>query len=311
LVKKTGWHFLFINPRSFSGVPQAYLSRTLLIILAIVSIAGLCGLTRLVWFTASYGIAKFGVYGARCENDGLLQKIKVLDKSIVKESEILDSLIVFEDKLRLQYGLNLISDDVRQAGVGGRPSREEMLIATMLDPVLMRAEAVKESIAVLLRKAELQDSTLSQTQDLVSLLHSRWAQIPSIWPTNGSVTSHYGCRFHPLLNRTVFHDGIDIANAIRTPVYATAGGIVKFAGVREHFGRVIMIEHPGSGLETVYAHLHQFTTSPGKIVKRGELIGYMGNSGRSTGPHLHYEVRNSKGNVDPSGYILSSDLIVD
>lgn len=311
MVKKTGWHFVFLNPRSYSGVSQVYLSRTLLITLTILFVAGLFGLIRLGWFSASYGIAKLGVYEARSENDGLLQKIKLLNKSIVKESEVLDSLIVFEDKLRLQYGLNPISDDVRQAGVGGRPSREEMLIATMLDPVLMRAEAVKESIAVLLRKAELQDSTLSQTQDLVSLLHNRWAQIPSIWPTNGSVSSHYGSRFHPISNRTLFHDGIDIANKLRTPVYATANGVVKFAGVRDFFGRVIMIEHPNSGLETVYAHLQQFATSPGKVVKRGELIGYMGNSGRSTGPHLHYEVRNVKGNVDPSNYLLPADLIVD
>ena len=310
-MKKKGWHFVLITPKSLSRVRQTYLGINALLVFKILSLAGLFGLFRLVWFSTSYAIAKFGVNEARRENNRLLQNVKTLDRYILKESDRLDVLVSFEDKIRLQYGLNRISDDVRQAGVGGRPSREEMLIATMLDPVLMRAEAVKESIIVLLRKAELQDSTLSQTSNLVSLQRTRWSQLPSIWPTHGRITSSFGYRFHPISKHNLFHDGIDIANKIWTPVYATANGVVKFAGVKEYFGRVIIIEHPGSNSETVYAHLHQFVTSQGKMVRRGELIGYMGNSGRSTGPHLHYEVRMAGRNVNPFSYILPSDVIVD
>ena len=144
-MKKKGWHFVLITPKSLSRVRQTYLGINALLVFTILSLAGLFGLFRLVWFSTSYAIAKFGVNEARRENNRLLQNVKTLDRYILKESDRLDVLVSFEDKIRLQYGLNRISDDVRQAGVGGRPSREEMLIATMLDPVLMRAEAVKES----------------------------------------------------------------------------------------------------------------------------------------------------------------------
>lgn len=287
------------------------MSGVIIILLVVSSIIGLAGMARLIWYTGSCVSAKFGVYEARRDNHGLIKKINFLNRFINQETEKVNSLVAFEDRIRLQYGMDRISEDVRKAGVGGRPERDDLLHATMLDPVLIRAEAVRESLVVLLRKAELQDSTLTRVSDNVSKIHSTWSQRPSIWPTQGRITSGFGYRFHPILGHTLFHDGIDIANKIWTPIHATANGIVKFVGRKKYFGRVVMINHPKSDCETVYAHLHQFAVSDGQVVRRGELIGYMGNSGRSTGSHVHYEVRKSKRKVNPQNFILPTDAIVD
>jgi murein DD-endopeptidase MepM/ murein hydrolase activator NlpD len=251
------------------------------------------------------------VYEARRENRGLLMKIKFLNKFITKENEKINALVAFENKVRLQYGMNRISDDIRQAGVGGRPAREDILLTNMLDPVLLRAEAVRESLVILLRKSELQDSTLSRVAGNVVRIHKKWSQRPSIWPTQGRVTSYFGYRFHPIAGHRLFHDGLDIANKTWTPIYATADGIIKFVGRKDYFGRMVTIRHPESDCQTVYAHLQRAAVTEGQVVQRGDLIGYMGATGRTTGTHLHYEVRVNNRPVNPLSYILPSDAIVD
>ena len=109
----------------------------------------------------------------------------------------------------------------------------------------------------------------------------------------------------------LFHDGLDIANKVWTPIYATADGIVRTSCIRDYFGRMISIDHPVCDCQTIFGHLHQSVVVPGQVVKRGDLIGYMGNTGRSTGSHLHYEVRVNGHAVNPLSYILPTDAIVD
>lgn len=310
-MKKSRWGFVVVTAQSMSRVRQVYLSGIILVVLAIFSCVGFIGVARVMWFTSSSISGKFGVYEARRENRGLLMKIKFLNKFIAKENNKVDKLVQFEDKIRLQYGMSRISDDIRQAGVGGRPAREDLLLSNMMDPVLLKAEAVRESLKVLLRKSELQDSTLSHMASNVLRIHKKWAQRPSIWPTQGRITSYYGYRFHPIAGHRLFHDGIDIANKTWTPIYSTADGIVKFVGRKDYFGRMVRIDHPEVNCETVYAHLHKEAVAEGQIVKRGDLIGYMGNTGRTTGTHLHYEVHVNKRTVNPLTYILPSDAIVD
>lgn len=311
-MKKTGWRMLFVTEQTDSKARQATLSKGLLIMLVVFSLAGLGGMTRLVWVSSSFAYAKFGVYEARRENEGLLKKTAFLNKFISKEAEKIDQLIEFENKVRLQYGMNKISDDVRLAGIGGVPDREEqMMMISLFDPVLKQAEAVKLRTRDLLRKAVLQDSTLTQMSGIVSKTHRQWLQQPSIWPAQGRITSRFGYRFHPIVKRNMFHSGLDIANQAGTPIFAPADGIVKFAGTNEHFGRLVELKHSENGIETLFAHLQQFVVTKGQSVKRGELLGYMGSTGRSTGSHLHYEVRIDGKRVDPLGFILPSDVVID
>jgi hypothetical protein len=156
-------------------VRQIGFSGLALALFTVISVLGIVGMVRLIKIGGSYTVAKFGVYEARRENDGLLSKIKFLGRFMAKEADKIEQLVEFEDAKRLQYGLNKISKDVRQAGVGGLPESGEMMLTTLLDPVLLKAEAVKESIIVLLRRAELQDSTFTQMSSCVEILHKQWS----------------------------------------------------------------------------------------------------------------------------------------
>jgi murein DD-endopeptidase MepM/ murein hydrolase activator NlpD len=310
-MKKMNWGFVVVTAESLTRVRQINFSTIFLVIVLAITIAGFAGMGRLILFTSTYASAKFGVYEARRENRGLMMKIKFINKFIDQENQKIYDLVRFEDNIRLQYGMDKISEDVRKAGVGGRPSPEELLLSTLLDPVLIRAESIRDSLSVMLRKTQLQDSTLSRVTDNVTKMKKKWAQRPSIWPTDGRVTSYFGNRFHPIEEQVLFHDGLDIANKTGTPIYAPADGIVKFVGIQENYGRMITINHHDSNCETIYGHLQQAEVSSGQIIHRGDLIGFMGSTGRSTGSHLHYEVRVNEHAIDPFNYILPTDVVVD
>jgi len=128
------------------------------------------------------------------------------------------------------------------------------------------------------------------------------ASAPSLWPVQGLVTSSFGERQDPFNGEGAFHKGIDIAAPIGQPIRATADGTVVIAGMAGGYGREIRIDH-GHGISTVYGHMSAFAVTAGEDVKRGEVIGYVGSSGRSTGPHLHYEVRVRDTPVNPHKYL--------
>jgi murein DD-endopeptidase MepM/ murein hydrolase activator NlpD len=128
------------------------------------------------------------------------------------------------------------------------------------------------------------------------------ANAPTLWPVQGTVTSSFGERLDPFRGEGAFHTGIDIATSLGDAVRATADGTVIKAEMSSGYGREIVIDH-GYGIETLYAHLSGFAVTSGQDVRRGEIIGYVGSSGRSTGPHLHYEVRIHNIPVNPHKYL--------
>lgn len=129
--------------------------------------------------------------------------------------------------------------------------------------------------------------------------------VPSRMPVeNVKLTSGYGMRDHPILRKRARHNGVDLAAVHGTPVYATADGMIGKAQYWGSYGNYVQIEH-GGALETRYGHLSAYVVAAGDIVHKGELIGYVGSTGRSTGPHLHYEVRVEGEPVDPRPYMLA------
>lgn len=128
------------------------------------------------------------------------------------------------------------------------------------------------------------------------------ADAPSLWPVVGPITSSFGERQDPFNGEGAFHAGIDISTSFGQPVHATADGVVLTAGLASGYGREILVDH-GHGIETLYGHLSGFAVSSGQEVKRGQIIGYVGTSGRTTGPHLHYEVRIRNTPVNPHKYL--------
>lgn len=157
---------------------------------------------------------------------------------------------------------------------------------------------------------ELHDATefeeVSQQQLLLFLRDNKEAVLstPSIWPTRGRITSPFGYRSSPTTGRRTLHKGLDIANKIGTPVIAPARGTVTFAGWDKAYGKSIIISH-GNNIVTRYAHLNDIKVKQGQTVQRSEVIGALGNTGRSTGPHLHYEVMIGGVPVNPMRYILN------
>ena len=132
-----------------------------------------------------------------------------------------------------------------------------------------------------------------------------WASMlnaPSLWPVVGRITSSFGQRLDPFNGEGAFHSGIDIGTTYGESVRATADGVVLKASFGNGYGREIMIDH-GNGIQTVYGHLSGFAVTAGERVRRGQVIGYVGDSGRSTGPHLHYEVRIRDTPVNPHKYL--------
>ncbi len=128
-------------------------------------------------------------------------------------------------------------------------------------------------------------------------------QVAFDWPSdNTRVISGFGYRQHPLGGGVLFHKGIDLPLSMETPVYAASSGIVSFAGRRSSYGILLTISHPGN-YQTRYAHLSNIVVKPGDFVSAGDLVAYSGNTGRSTGPHLHFEIRKDGVPVDPKKYL--------
>jgi murein DD-endopeptidase MepM/ murein hydrolase activator NlpD len=133
----------------------------------------------------------------------------------------------------------------------------------------------------------------------------RMAEAPNLWPVEGRITGSFGERIDPFNGEGAFHRGIDISTAFGTRVLAPADGIVLFAGTENGYGRLIEIDH-GHGFITRYGHLSSFAVNAGQRVSRSQVIGYVGMSGRSTGPHLHYEVWVHNSPVNPYKFLRMS-----
>ncbi|MBI4365912.1 MAG: M23 family metallopeptidase, partial [Deltaproteobacteria bacterium] len=131
---------------------------------------------------------------------------------------------------------------------------------------------------------------------------SFWAAIPSLWPVQGFVTSGFGYRGATRVGGTRFHEGIDIASPLGTPVHASGDGIVTYAGYRGGFGKMVVIDH-GFGLSTVYGHNAELYVQEGQRIRRGTVLASIGMTGRTSGPHLHYEVLVDGVPVDPMRYL--------
>lgn len=147
----------------------------------------------------------------------------------------------------------------------------------------------KEHFDLIKQKIEQQLASHKEIINYIKLQKELYKYTPLIWPTKGRVVSPFGYRIHPVYDIEHFHTGIDIANSFGTPVYATAYGVVKYAGWQSGYGKVVVIEHK-FGYTTVYAHLSSIKVKLGQKVSRGDLIGLVGDTGTTTGPHLHYEV---------------------
>lgn len=235
-----------------------------------------------------------------------LQDMKIqyelLNKKVKQSQTVLGEIESRDNNIyRSYFELDPISEDVRKAGFGGvnRYAKFEDWKYSDL------AVDLAKNIDVLNKQLVIQSKSLDEVVVSAKEKEKMLAHLPAIQPVANKdlkrLSSGFGLRIHPILKIGKLHKGIDFAAQVGTPIYATADGKVKEAGRHGGYGNVVIINH-GYGYETLYGHMSRVKTATGKQVKRGDIIGYVGSTGLSTGPHLHYEVHKDGEPIDPVSF---------
>ena len=208
-----------------------------------------------------------------------------------------------DTKLRRAVSLGPRDKAQQVLGIGG-PDELGLQNLTALGEK-KQAEALKEmseELTQLKGAASRQEASLQMLIDYFEDKRSLFASTPSVWPVRGWVTSRFGTRTSPFSGILKFHEGLDIAAQTGTPVVSSADGVVVKASFGTGYGNMVEISH-GYGIKTIYAHNSRLNVKAGQRVRRGDVIAYAGDSGSSTGPHLHYEVRLNGLPVNPAKYL--------
>ena len=241
----------------------------------------------------------------RDENLTLRTQLKSVRERIEHIGSTLDRVERFDQKLR---SMTLLSDPQRNLAMGptepeaGTTAPTTDTQFTQLTPT-ETPKLLMGRLDKLSAEATRQEQSLQELQAYFQDQKSLLASTPSIWPARGWVTSDFGQRLDPYTAERVTHAGLDIAAPHGKEVYSPSDGTVVFAGLEGGYGNVIVIDH-GYGIKTRYGHLAKMLVKAGDRVKRGAHIAAVGNTGRSTGPHLHYEVRVNGIPQNPRKFIL-------
>ncbi len=233
------------------------------------------------------------------ENKKLRRKINVLG---IKKDSLLKKLEILTDKLnklRNFAGLEPFEKGLLEMGKGGELIPE------------LKENDLEKRLDYMLNITKIFDEKVKEIEDYINKKGKELAHTPSIMPVrSGWITSRFGYRRDPFTGKLKLHEGIDISGSYGAPVFATADGRVTYAGWRHGYGLVVEIDH-GNGFKTRYAHNSKILVKVGQKVKRGDIIALMGKTGRTTGVHVHYEVRLFNKPLNPMNYIIPDHLYFD
>src|SRR5580704_17128936 len=258
-------------------------------VLAILSIVGgitvaaaVASYTRMLWKVGNYNTL-------RRKQDNLQKQFQALQKTVTDTDQRLSSLQSLATEVAVTYGFVRLRNS--PFGVGNTPGEPN---ASFEETLAQFNFLEKNATAAALASTGLH---LLPTSGLGEMTFT-----PSLWPVIGQITGRFGERLDPFSGEGAFHTGVDISSPYGAAVRATADGVVIDAAEHVGYGRLVEVDH-GFGVTTWYGHLSSFTVPPGMHVKRGDVIGYVGVSGRTTGPHVHYEVRINEAPVNPMRYL--------
>jgi murein DD-endopeptidase MepM/ murein hydrolase activator NlpD len=269
-------------------IVPAYLLHGLAVLAIIGSItvaAAIGSYSRMLW--------KVGNYNAlRHDQETLKKQYRDLQTTVKDTNQRLDSLQSLATEVAMTYGV----------------MRYHPAAFDQMDSAATPEDAFDRSIeqySFLKRNAAVIAVSAGGLRLLPASAFADSSYTPSIWPVLGRITDGFGERLDPFSGEGAFHTGVDVGADYGAPVHVTADGMVLDAGQHSGYGRVVIVDH-GFGITTWYAHLSSFAVIAGTRVKRGEVIGYTGISGRATGPHVHYEVRVNNAPVNPRHYMTSA-----
>ncbi len=236
------------------------------------------------------------------ENSVLRAQLASLNHRLESFQVTMKSLAASDGQLRTAVNLPVLSADEHKASVGGVAENTDFGMSAESNEVLSKTLKTLDALS---REATLQEQSYADILRKYKDNQQLFAHIPAIDPIRGGVISDgFGFRYHPILHMRLMHEGIDLVADVGTAVYATGNGVVSYVGQRGGYGNVVEIDH-GFGYSTVYGHLEKALVREGQSVKRGQVIALSGNTGLSTGPHLHYEVIKNGVHVNPSAYFFN------
>jgi murein DD-endopeptidase MepM/ murein hydrolase activator NlpD len=301
---KKKFTILFI-PHQKGKVKEAKVSATILASL-VIGLMLLFGFNLfLSWDVTTSALEKLKLSRLEKENKYLEAKLGDFNSTLTGLKKQMTDLIEKEKKVRTVFGLPDIDAQIRELGIGGPATDPSATTMSELKGI----DLAEFELEKLLRQSRFEKENFDNIYTDLTQKKELLDHTPSIMPTNGYLSCGFGYRIDPFTGVNQLHAGVDLAADIGTPVYATAEGVVCSIERDVGLGRVIKIDHK-YGYETVYGHLSQIGVRNGQSVKRGDLIGTVGNSGLTTGPHLHYEVHYQGQPQNPLRYVLNSDYRV-
>ena len=260
----------------------------------------------LILSIAFYNIRSYIQEEAAKENQSLRQEITSFNKDLNLILEVLGDIQLRDDNIyRAIFETDPYPDHKRQLGTGGNSMKykkyENMEYGDLVIEISKKIELIEKKLAS-------QSKSFDQVFDLTKEKQKMIKSIPSIQPVSNRdltrIASGFGLRMHPIYKILKMHKGMDFTAPIGTEIYATGDGVVERVGWVGGYGKTIMINH-GFGYKTRYAHCCKYKCRKGQKVKRGDLIGFVGNTGQSTGPHLHYEVFKNKKQINPVNFFFN------
>lgn len=277
-------------------------------------LAGLMACGTLLAFVVHYTYVVDQVFEARSlrqENARLKERLTIVTTKVDEVDSRLADLRGFDEKLRALTDLRDTERGLSMGGLkpasGGNRSDFSAFAVPLEgdDPAVaqLRDALLDSRLSGLTAEAQRQLSSLADLVDHFSEREVLLKSTPSIAPARGLLTSGFGAREDPFTGSFSVHAGLDIANIVGTEIFAPGDGIVIFAGEKSEYGNCVVIDH-GRDITTLYGHLERFIVKTGDKVTRGQHIANLGNTGRSTGPHLHYEVRLNGVPVNPRRYVM-------
>jgi len=268
--------------------------------LAVSSVIGLS-----IFFLTDHYFESPAKAALRKENEELKLYYNIIEKNMEEVGQMLTVLEKRDDDIyRVIYGVEPIPDEIRAAGVGGADKYRALLEKGLKHEELIVGNLQK--INHLKKQMYIQTRSYDEITDMAKNKAAFLASLPAIQPVSNKelkrLASGFGMRMHPIYKVRKMHTGTDFSLPTGTPVHATGDGVIEFTKTKfSGYGKHIKIKH-GFGYQTLYAHLSGFLVRAGQKVKRGQVIGYSGNTGGSTAPHLHYEVIKNGKKVDPVNY---------
>jgi len=295
---------IVLLPGASKKVKQFKIPRFLLFFLFLVFLSAAL---VLAWGVSDYRAIRAKIPRlAKLEEENNQQKLQLvaLTHKIDQISGKLIELKKFDQKLKTMVNLETSEDNSQFLGVGGSDP-------SLLNPDYTLEKAHQKLIRLMHKSLDNLDTEISiqanEKEELYKFLENQktmLASTPSIWPTRGWVSSRFGYRISPFTNQKEFHKGIDISTRMNTPIIAPADGVISSTGKDHGMGKMLTINH-SYGVKTRYGHLAKILVKKGQYVKRGQKIALVGNTGRTTGPHLHYEVYLNGLPVNPFRYIIN------